>query len=129
MEVSGILILGFSPESSAREAGMQEGDVIVQYREYGDLTVDRLTALTAGTACKGIGSRIVYMRNDSRYSVILPQEPLGISATGRVIDDPSNVMNVLRKIQKTYFVFGIIGIVAVPIGLKVGYRDVVGGPP
>lgn len=103
MEVSGILILGFSPESSAREAGMQEGDVIVQYREYGDLTVDRLTALTAGTACKGIGSRIVYMRNDSRYSVILPQGPLGIFATGTVIDDPSNFMASSGKFKRYIF--------------------------
>ncbi|WP_041285873.1 hypothetical protein [Desulfomonile tiedjei] len=115
MKVSGILILGFSPESSAREAGMQEGDVIVQYRGIGDLTVDKLTALTTGITYKGIGSRVVYLRNGSKYSVILPQGPLGISATNTLIEDPSNVMNVLQKIQKTYLFIGIVCIIGLPV--------------
>lgn len=56
------------------------------------------------------------MRNDSKYSVILPQGPLGISATDTMINDPSNIMGVLQKIQTIYLVFGIIGIIGCQLG-------------
>ncbi len=123
MEVRAISILGFNPESIAREAGMEKGDVIVEYRGIGDLTMDRLTALTTGTTYNGIGTRVIYLRSGSKHSVMLPQGSLGISAMDTTIRDPSNLLlgsdvgNVLQKIQKVYFLLGVLGLFAMTFAL------------
>jgi hypothetical protein len=54
--IQGVKILGFRAESRAREAGMQEGDVIIEYDGAGNLTTGTLVGLTKMTKPEGTRS-------------------------------------------------------------------------
>lgn len=76
---TGVSILGFKSESTAREAGMQTGDIIVEYDGMRNLTTDKLMALTTVTRPEGTQIRMAFMRNGHERSALVPPGPLGIS--------------------------------------------------
>jgi hypothetical protein len=84
----GVSILEFHPESSAREAGMHKGDVIIEYGSERDVTIEKLSAIIrkrepeAGQVC------VVFMRGRQQYSNTLPCGPLGISVMNVTVNVP-----------------------------------------
>jgi membrane protease YdiL (CAAX protease family) len=83
--IKGVSILGFSPLSRAEKAGKQKSDVIVEYGGAGNLTTDRLAALTAKTTFKGTEPRVVFVRDGSKHSLAVAPGSLGISAVDTTI--------------------------------------------
>jgi hypothetical protein len=86
--VSGVSILGFHPESSAKEAGMQNGDVIIEYGSERDLTIEKLSAIMAKREPEAVEVCVVFMRGRQQYSQTLPPGPLGISAMNVTVTVP-----------------------------------------
>jgi hypothetical protein len=137
MEVKGVSILGFSPESRAQKAGMEKGDVIVQYSGIGDLTVQRLATLTTTLRAEGIPTGVILMRNGGEHSLTLPYGPLGISAMDTTIQGvpgarvgPVAIDSVVQTIQKIYLVLavlGVLGVLGVLAGMTPRLRSF--GPP
>jgi hypothetical protein len=89
LSVTGVSILGFKSESIAREAGMQKGDVMVEYDGKGNLTTDKLMALTTVTKPEGTQTRVVFMRDGHERSTRVPSGPLGISASDKTVHTSS----------------------------------------
>jgi formylglycine-generating enzyme required for sulfatase activity len=93
--VSGVRILGFTPKSDARAAGMAIGDVIIEYNGRPDLTPDRLIALTGRTSGGRRKVRAVVVRDGFKYSMMVDPGFLGIIcaesiALGPFKDPPAN---------------------------------------
>ena len=112
----GVLILGFSPESPAEKAGIEKGDVIVEYGGIGDLTTDALTTLTATTNPKGTDTLVVFVRDQQEYSVELPPGRLGISAMDSTTHVPAEmrttqdkIRRAIRRIRRVYLVLSVAG--------------------
>jgi hypothetical protein len=84
--VEGVSILEFEPESSAREAGMHMGDVIIEYASEKDLTIEKLSAVMAKRGLEGSQVCVVFVRDGQRSSQTLPPGPLGISAMNTTIN-------------------------------------------
>ncbi len=89
LSATGVSILGFKSESIARKAGMQKGDVIVEYDGKRNLTTDELMALTTVTRPEGIQVRVVFMRDGHEHSTGVPPGPLGISVLDTAIHTSS----------------------------------------
>jgi formylglycine-generating enzyme required for sulfatase activity len=84
--IKGLLIVDFSPKSDARKAGLQKGDVIIEYDGYRDLTADAFIALTALTKRqKKARPHIVFVRDGSEYAVRVSSGMLGISVMDTTI--------------------------------------------
>jgi hypothetical protein len=79
LSAAGVSILGFKSGSIAGKAGMQNGDIIVEYDGMRNLTTDKLTALTTVTKPEGTQVRVVFMRAGHESSTLVPPGPLGIS--------------------------------------------------
>jgi hypothetical protein len=86
--VGGISIVGFHPESSARNAGMHKGDVIVEYHAERDLTIDRLSDVMARIPAEEALVRVVFMRDRQVHKELVPWGPLGISAINTTVSVP-----------------------------------------
>jgi hypothetical protein len=86
--VNGVSILGFHPESSAKEADMQKGDVIFEYGSERDLTIEKLSAIMAKREHEAVEVCVVFMRGRQQYSQTLPSGPLGISAMNVTVTVP-----------------------------------------
>lgn len=122
--LTGISILGFGPDSSALAAGMEKGDLIIEYNGIGNLTTEKLTALTAATKPAGTETRVVFLRDGKEHSVALPQGPLGISAMDATIQGSAGskiardkIESIIRIIQKVYFVIALLPILFAPVAL------------
>jgi hypothetical protein len=76
----GVSVLGFNPESSARDAGMEKDDVIIEYAGFRGLTVENLPSFVAKANPKLVQAHVVFLRDGHAHSVALPPGPLGISA-------------------------------------------------
>lgn len=83
--VKGVSILGLSPESVAGKAGMQKGDLIIEYHGVRNLTTDQLAALTATTKLKGTQPSVVFVRDGREHSLSVAPGSLGISAMDTTI--------------------------------------------
>ncbi len=81
----GVQILGFAAISSAKEAGMQKGDVIIEYDGERNLTTDALSLLTGRAKAERIRVNVTFMRGDQLDVVRLPSGSLGISAMDTTI--------------------------------------------
>jgi hypothetical protein len=88
LSVRGASILAFSPESSARKAGMHKGDVIIEYASERDITIEKLSAVTAKKAPEAGQVRVVFVRDGQQHSRMLPSGPLGISVINTTINVP-----------------------------------------
>jgi hypothetical protein len=78
--VNGVLIVEFKSESSAKESGLEIGDVIVEYDGARNLTCDKLTTLTLEKGLDGQLTGLIFVRNRQERYVSVPHGPLGISA-------------------------------------------------
>lgn len=87
--VRGISILGFKPESTAKKAGMQKGDVIVEYAGTRDLTIEKLLAFIAKTRTEMAERRLVFVRGGHEHTLTVPAGSLGISAADLTIQAAS----------------------------------------
>lgn len=99
--LTGVSILGFSSDSSALAAGMEKGDLIIQYSAVGNLTTEKLTALTAATKPAGSEIRVGFLRDGKEHSVTLPPGPLGISAMDATIQGSAGLKIARDKIERT----------------------------
>lgn len=79
LSVRGVSILGFKPNSRAREAGLINGDVIIEYDGAGNLTTDTLADLTAKKGQQGTPARVVFLRGGQEHSIVVSPGSLGIS--------------------------------------------------
>jgi hypothetical protein len=86
--IKGVSILGFSPQSRAEKAGMQKGDVIIEYDGEGNLTTDVLLTLTKMTRPEESRMRAVYLRNGDVFALELAPGSLGISAMDIAVYNP-----------------------------------------
>jgi formylglycine-generating enzyme required for sulfatase activity len=86
--VKGVMILGFSPKSDARKAGMVKGDVIIEYDGVKDLTESRLLALTARTKRGKIRPLVVFVRDGYEYTIRLLPGSMGISLMDTTVRGP-----------------------------------------
>ncbi|WP_157212171.1 hypothetical protein [Desulfomonile tiedjei] len=84
----GVSILSFASESSARDAGMQRGDVIVEYGSETDITIEKLSAITVKKTAEIGQVSVVFMRDGQRLSKMLPSGSLGISAMDTTVSVP-----------------------------------------
>jgi CAAX protease family protein len=85
--VKGVSLIGLSPESRAEKAGMQKGDVIIEYDGEGNLTTEKLAALIVTTTLKGPQPRVVFVRDGREHSLEVAPGSLGISAMDTTIPD------------------------------------------
>ncbi len=83
--IRGASILEFTPESHAEKAGMRKGDVIIQYGSERDITIQKLSAMTAKKEADGAQVRVVFVRDDQQRSLVLPAGPLGVSLTNATV--------------------------------------------
>ena len=83
--VKGVSILGFSSESIARKAGMQKGDLIIEYDGVGHLTTDRLASLTGTTGPPRTQPRVIFVRDGREHFLAVAPGSLGISAMDTTI--------------------------------------------
>jgi hypothetical protein len=86
--VSGVSIREFHLESSAREAGMQKGDVIFEYGSERDLTIEKLSDIMAKREPEPGQVCVAFMRGRQQYSKTLPSGPLGISTMNVTVTVP-----------------------------------------
>jgi hypothetical protein len=122
--LTGVSILGFSTESSAKAAGMEKGDLIIECDGVGNLTTEKLTALTATTKPAGSETRVVFLRDGKEHSVTLPPGPLGISAMDATIQGSAGlkvardrIERIVRIIQRVYLAIAVLLILGVPSAL------------
>jgi hypothetical protein len=122
-QVAGVSVFGFSAESRARHAGLQKGDVIVEYDGVGDLTSDKLATLAAAAHRE---SRIptAFVRNGQEHSVMLPAGPLGISVVDFQTPEAretrragSKIERTVRRIRIVYLCVAVASVVAMLAGL------------
>jgi hypothetical protein len=112
----GVQILGFAATSSAKEAGMQKGDVIIEYDGERNLTTDALSLLTGRAKAERIRVNVTFMRGDQLDVVRLPSGSLGISAMDTTIGyRPGLERAVLRPMARRqpiswYQWFGLLAI-------------------
>lgn len=85
-KVTGVSILHLDPNSVAAEAGMQRGDVIVEYGSERDLTLDKLAAIMEKQGAESGPVSVVFVRNGLQYSRKLPSGPLGFSAVNTTVE-------------------------------------------
>jgi hypothetical protein len=88
LSAKGVSILEFRPESTARKAGMQKGDVIIEYASERDVTIEHLSALIAKREHEAGHVHVVFVRGGQQHSVTLPSGPLAISAMNVTISVP-----------------------------------------
>jgi hypothetical protein len=86
--VSGVSILGFHSESSAREAGMQKDDVIIEYASERDITIEKLSALMAKREPEAGQVCVIFVGGRQRYWQTLPSGPPSISAMNVTVNVP-----------------------------------------
>ncbi len=116
--LKGVSILGFNPESRAEKAGMEKGDVIVQYSGTGDLTVQKLATLTTVLRSEGVPTDMILVRNGQEYSLTLPYGPLGISAMDTMLKAPAGseahvaIDKVVQGIQQIYLLLIALGLLS-----------------
>ncbi|MEW6141081.1 MAG: SUMF1/EgtB/PvdO family nonheme iron enzyme [Thermodesulfobacteriota bacterium] len=77
--VRGVKILDFSPKSDAKKAGLEKGDIIIEYNGIKDLTADKLLALNAQTRKERIQPEVLFVRDGYQYTTRVPRGFLGIS--------------------------------------------------
>lgn len=77
--VRGVKILDFSPKSDAKKAGLEKGDIIIEYNGIKDLTADKLLALNAQTRKERIQPEVLFVRDGYQYATRVPRGFLGIS--------------------------------------------------
>lgn len=76
--VEGVLVVGFRSNSCVREAGMEKGDVIVEYDGVRNLTTKVLTDLIATKVQADRLPGLAFVRDGKEHSIVVPQGPLGI---------------------------------------------------
>jgi uncharacterized RDD family membrane protein YckC len=85
-KVAGVSILSVNPDSIAEKAGMQKGDVIIEYDSERDLTMERLADIMAKRGGEPAQVSVVFVRDRLQYSRKLPAGPLGVSAVNTTVD-------------------------------------------
>jgi hypothetical protein len=134
--VKGVSIIGLNPESRAEKAGLQKGDLIIAYDGVGNLTTDKLAALSATTTFKGAQPRVVFVRDGREDSLTLSPGSLGISAMDTTIpgsfEKPAidNIERIVQNIQRAYLVLAVLGLIGLPhifgsLGVWDGLKGVV----
>jgi len=86
--VSGVVVLGFTPKSDAKKAGMVRGDVIIEYNGVRDLTAEKFLALAAKTRQDKTNPVVVFVRDGYEYSLRLPSGAIGISVMDTTVKGP-----------------------------------------
>ncbi len=77
--IMGVMVLDVSPGSEARKQGLAKGDVIIEYDGVGNLTSDKLLAVSARTRSAGARPSMMIVRNGVQFSVQVPPGALGIT--------------------------------------------------
>jgi len=85
VSVRGVMILDFTPKSDAKKAGLARGDIIIEYDGTGDLTSDKLLALTGRTKKEKAKPVMIIVRDGQEYSVRVAPGILGISVMDTVV--------------------------------------------
>lgn len=86
--VRGVEIVGLTPKSDAKKAGLTIGDVIIEYNGERNLTADKLIALTAATRRERSRPLVIFIRNGVEYAVRTSPGFLGITVTDITLRGP-----------------------------------------
>jgi formylglycine-generating enzyme required for sulfatase activity len=86
--IQGLKILTFSPKSDGKDAGLEKGDVIVEYKGVRDLTAARFLALTAETKKRREKPTLVFVRDGYEYSITTLPGFLGVAVINTRIKGP-----------------------------------------
>jgi len=84
----GVLILDFTPKSDGKKIGLAKGDIITEYNGTGDLTADKLIALTAKSKKEKARPLVVFIRDGYEYSLRALPGFLGISVVDTTFRGP-----------------------------------------
>ena len=93
----GVSILDFHPESIAKDAGLEENDVIIEYYGVGELTSTKLAALTMTAKPREGEITVICVRDGNSFPVTLPLGRLGISALDVVVEAPLSPPDALSE--------------------------------
>jgi len=86
--VKGVRIIDFTPRSDGKKAGLERGDVIVEYYGSRDLTADKLIALTSRSSKNKKKPILVFVRGGYEYSVRVNPGFLGVAVMDTRIRGP-----------------------------------------
>jgi len=87
--VNGVKVLGFTPKSDGKKAGLVTGDVVIEYQGVRDLTSEKLLSLTGTTRKKREKISLVFVRDGVEYSVNVNPGSLGISVMNARVKAPT----------------------------------------
>lgn len=86
--VQGIRILNVMPRSDGQRAGLEPGDVIIEYDGAKDLTTDKFLTLTGRTRKERIKPTMVVIRNGYEYTIRVSPGYLGITIMNTRVRGP-----------------------------------------
>lgn len=122
--MSGVAILETGPESPAQKAGLEKGDVIIEYAGVTDLTIDTLPDLIAGSNRCEKTVHLVFMRDGTEHLAEVPPGPLGISAANTTVhgitgprSDRNRILKTVRAVQTIYLVLMVLGCIAAVLSI------------
>jgi hypothetical protein len=96
--VNGVKVLGFTPKSDGKKAGLAIGDVIIEYQGVRELTSEKLLSLTGQTRKKKEKTTLVVVREGLEHSVRVNSGSLGISVVNAKVKAPAKRPEPKREI-------------------------------
>jgi formylglycine-generating enzyme required for sulfatase activity len=84
----GVMILDFTPKSEGRKAGLDRGDVIIEFNGVRDLNSERFLALSAAAKRDKIRPTLIFVREGVEYGVKVPPGFLGMSLLDTTVKGP-----------------------------------------
>ncbi|MBM4326298.1 MAG: hypothetical protein FJ118_03955 [Deltaproteobacteria bacterium] len=86
--VRGVMVMGFTPKSDAKKAGLAVGDVIIEYDGVRDLTAEKFLALTARTSKGRKKPMLILVRDGYEYSAHVEAGFLGVTVMSAKLRGP-----------------------------------------
>lgn len=86
--VRGLKVVDFTPRSDGRDAGLEKGDVIIEYHGERGLDATKFLALTLETRRKGIRPTLVFVRNGYEHTVRVAKGFLGVTVIDTSVRGP-----------------------------------------
>ncbi|MFH0825309.1 MAG: SUMF1/EgtB/PvdO family nonheme iron enzyme, partial [Pseudomonadota bacterium] len=86
--ISGVAVLDFTPKSDGKKAGIEKGDVIIEYDGVKDLTVEKLLVLYDRTKRERVKPSMVIVRDGVEYNLKAAPGILGIAVMNTRVRGP-----------------------------------------
>jgi formylglycine-generating enzyme required for sulfatase activity len=87
--IDGVKVLGFTPKSDGKKAGLAVGDVIIEYQGVRDLTSEKLLSLTGTTKKRRSKVSLVFVRDGLEHAIQVGPGALGVSMVNARVKAPA----------------------------------------